>query len=128
MSVFRAEKDQLKLEMKDLMTKDDQERQEMLRSISNGVARCSEILKEDSLNDQNKKIILHKDVTCLQRDKAIIEKGIQNSLVSLSATETKLFGFDAFDLQAPDSELDILSLQNLRSSMQSSLTNRNVIH
>lgn len=128
MEIFKREKERLKEELKDLGEEDEKIRQEVIRDILTGVGRCRDELKQSEIDNQNDKIKITKELVCLQRDKVNLEKEVQSGLQRVQNAETELLGVEVFDLQAEEKNLDAISVQNLRSSMQSSMTNRPIIH
>lgn len=128
MEIFRREKESFKQELKDLDESDERVRRELVNTIMSGIRGFRDSLRQDTVDNHNEKIRMTKDLVSLQRDKLSLDQGIQEGLEKLQATEVVLMGFEAFDLQADDRNLETISLQNLRGDMQSSMTNRPIIH
>ena len=128
MEIFRKEKERMQQELHELGESDERIRGEVVHCILSGVDKIRENIKQSTVDSGNLRIKMTKDVVCLQRDKRNLENGTGEALGKLQNVEIKLLGFEAFDLQTIDKDLEAISYQNLRSEMQSSMTNRPVIH
>ena len=125
---YKHQKEVLREEMEAMRKKHEQELRDIFDKYMEDIRSYGEKVKDDFIINQNDNFKLQKEITTLERDKMKIEKDIYQHLNKMMVVERDLYGFQLYDLQTEDQGLETMSTQNLRSTLQSSTSNRKLLH
>jgi len=125
---FKDSTADLRQEMNILSREYTSELDKMLVDFKKQFAGIDNQLKDDFIAKQNENFKSQKDITLLQRDKNILDRNIDSTILKLHRAEDIIFGARVFDLQANDKDFDALSTMNLRPTTSAQMKNRKIIH